>query len=202
MNILAIDSTGENLVVALSVKGGIFEKITYDGAKKHNSNILVVLEDLLEKAGIGIKDVDYYAAVAGPGSFTGIRIGVSTINALAFASDKKCVAINSLEELAYPYNYDTFYTAVDCGHDSFYYAKFARRYDNMIELGEMTGSELDSENCVVIKKTSPSNPKSLIAIAADKINRGEFSTLAPLYLKKSQAEREYERKNMDKMGIK
>ena len=68
----------------------------------------------------------------------------------------------------------------------------------MTELGEMTSRELNDQNCLVIKKTIPSSPDNLIGVAKTKIAKGEFSALAPLYLKKSQAEREMEAKNMDK----
>lgn len=198
MNILAVDATAENLVVALSKNDKIFSRTTYEGAKRHNSLILLLIEELLIEAALSIKDVDYFAAVVGPGSFTGIRIGVSSVNALALASGKETVAINSLEELAYPYHEKEFITAIDCRHDCYYYAGFKDCFENMTELGEITSSELDLQNCLVVKKTFPSSPDNLIGVAKAKIAKGEFSALAPLYLKKSQAEREMEAKNMDK----
>ena len=72
----------------------------------------------------------------------------------------------------------------------------------MVDIGEITSEELDKKDCKVIKKDSPSNPENLIAICKSKIQSGDLGVLAPLYLKKSQAERELEAKNMDKMGIK
>lgn len=198
MNILAVDATAENLVVALSKNDEIFSRTTYDGAKKHNSQILVLLEELLKEAALSIGDIDYFAAVVGPGSFTGIRIGVSSVNALAYACGRETVAINSLEELAYSYREKELIAAIDCRHDCYYYARFKDGFENMTELGEISSSDLDKQNCLVIKKTSPSSPDNLIGVAKAKIAKGEFGALAPLYLKKSQAEREMETKNMDK----
>ena len=201
MKILAVDTAWDNMVVALSVDGIIYSETSFDGAKKHNSLILPMIDRLLEKADVKIGEVDYFAAVVGPGSFTGIRIGVSTVNALAFANNKNCVAINALEEIAYPYCDTEFYTAIDCRHSCYYYGKFNGGFDNMVSMGEITATELDEAKCRVVKKTSPSDPNALIEISKAKIAKGEWGALVPLYLKKSQTEREYEAKNMDKTDM-
>ncbi|MDE6869497.1 MAG: tRNA (adenosine(37)-N6)-threonylcarbamoyltransferase complex dimerization subunit type 1 TsaB, partial [Clostridia bacterium] len=201
MKILAVDTAWDNMVVALCSDGKVYSETSLDGAKKHNSLILPMIDRLLEKANIKISEVDCFAAVVGPGSFTGIRIGVSSVNALAFACNKNCVAINALEELAYPCCDKEFYTAIDCRHNCYYYGKFSGGFDNMISMGEITAQELDSAKCKVIKKILPSDPNALIEIAKSKFAKGETGALVPLYLKKSQAEREYEAKNMDKTDI-
>ncbi|MDE6189860.1 MAG: tRNA (adenosine(37)-N6)-threonylcarbamoyltransferase complex dimerization subunit type 1 TsaB [Clostridia bacterium] len=197
MKILALDSTSENMVIALSIDNKIYSFIGEAESKKHNSQVLPQIDKLLSEAQIDIKDVDYFACVIGPGSFTGIRIGVSSVNALSFALGKKCVAITSFEELAYGVDADKFYCAIDCRHDCFYYAKFAESFKNQLESGEMTAASLKEKNNVVYK-VGASRPEALIGIAKSKIAAGEFAELAPLYLKKSQAEREYDMKNMDK----
>ncbi len=198
MKILAVDTAWDNMVVALCADGKIYSETSLDGAKKHNSLILPMIDKLLDKAGIKIGEVDCFAAVVGPGSFTGIRIGVSTVNALAFARNKNCVAINALEELAYSCTDKEFYTAIDCRHNCYYYGKFNGGFDNMVSMGEISATELDEVNCRVIKKILPSDPNALIEIVKSKVAKGEIGALVPLYLKKSQAEREYEAKNMDK----
>ncbi len=201
MKILAVDTAWDSMVVALSVDGKIYSETSLDGAKKHNSLILPMIDRLLDKAGIKISEVDNFAAVVGPGSFTGIRIGVSTVNALAFACNKNSVAINALEEIAYYCADKEFYTAIDCRHNCYYYGKFNGGFDNMVSMGEISATALDEAKCRVLKKTLPSDPNALIEIAKSKIAKGETGALAPLYLKKSQAEREYEARNMDKTDI-
>lgn len=201
MKILAVDTAWDSMVVALSVDGKIYSETSLDGAKKHNSLILPMIDRLLDKAGIKISEVDNFAAVVGPGSFTGIRVGVSTVNALAFACNKNSVAINALEEIAYYCADKEFYTAIDCRHNCYYYGKFNGGFDNMVSMGEISATELDEAKCRVLKKTLPSDPNALIEIAKSKIAKGETGALAPLYLKKSQAEREYEARNMDKTDI-
>lgn len=200
MNILAIDTTSDNMTVALSVKGKIFSKIGRAESKKHNSQILPFIDEVLAEAKISLGEVDHFACVVGPGSFTGIRIGVSSVNALAFALSKKCVPITALEELAFGVCEKDFYCAIDCRHDNFYYARFNGDYTNTVEIGEITLAELEKKEKVIFKD-GPSDPCALIEIAKHKIEMGKFEMLSPLYLKKSQAEREYDDKhNMDKIG--
>ena len=199
MNILAVDTTSENMVIAVCKNDEIFSRIGKAESKRHNSQILPVIDEVLEEAKLSLSDIDYLACVVGPGSFTGIRIGVSSINALAFALSKKCVAITAFEELAFEIKEDDFYCAIDCRHDNFYYARFKSDYTNMIEIGETTLSKLEKKDKVIFKN-GPSDPNALIEIAKFKIKSGKFEKLSPLYLKKSQAEREYDNKNMDKMG--
>ena len=200
MNILAVDTANENMVIALLVENKIYSRIGNLESKKHNSLIIPFIDEVLIDAKIDISQVDYFACVVGPGSFTGIRIGVSSVNALAFALGKKCVSITSLEEVAFDVKADDFYCAIDCRHNNFYYARFNNDFTNQIEIGEITLSELEIKKNVVYK-TKHSNPNSLIGIAKYKIQNNRFEKPSPLYLKKSQAEREYESKNnMDNLG--
>lgn len=198
MKILAIDTTSENLVIAFYDGQKTYSFISQEGSKRHNSLLMPSVDSILNEAKCDIKDVDCFACVVGPGSFTGIRIGVSTVKALAFALGKKVVAITSFEELAYGIKDKEFYVAIDCRHNSYYYAKFIDSYNNQIECGEISGKDLDSKNCLVIEKSTHSNPDNLIGIAQEKIAQNDLGILTPFYLKKSQAEREYEEKHMDK----
>ena len=66
----------------------------------HSETILPMIEQALASAGLEISDIDLFACSGGPGSFTGVRIGVATLKGLAFGSDKPCVAVSTLEALA------------------------------------------------------------------------------------------------------
>lgn len=196
--ILIIDTTSEQMCIACSNGEKVFSTLPDSGSKKHNSNILPSVDFTLKKAGLKIDEIDVFGCVVGPGSFTGIRIGVATVKALAFATGKKCVSITSFEELAYSENDSQVTVAIDCRHNSYYVAKFENSSLNPVFVGELSEEELSKQNCKVIKKSGASNPDKLIAIAKMKIQANEFSELVPYYLKKSQAEREYDAKNMDK----
>lgn len=189
MNILALDVTGNNLVVALYNGKDTLSEIPQATGKRHNSLVMPAIETILDKANMTIKDIDVFACVVGPGSFTGIRIGIATIKALSFATNKPCVALNSLEEMAYGKDGD-FYTLIDALHDNYYAAKFAGSWENIQELSCKHIDEIKKDNLTLYFKEEDSKPENLIAIALAKANKGDFTTLEPVYLRKSQAERD------------
>lgn len=198
MKILVVDATSDEMCIALYDGEKTFSFVSHAGSKKHNSLIMPAIDETLKKAGLKIDEIDVFGCVVGPGSFTGIRIGVATVKALAFATGKKCVSITSFEELACGENESEVIAAIDCRHNSYYAAKFEKSSLAPVFVGEMSEEELSAQNCKVIKKSGASNPDKLISIAKAKIEANEFSELVPYYLKKSQAEREYDLKNMDK----
>ena len=189
MNILALDVTGENLVVALYNGENLTYEIPKATGKRHNSLVMPTIEKLLNEFAMDIKDIDVFACVVGPGSFTGIRIGIATIKALSFATNKPCVAINALEELAYGKDGD-FYTLIDALHDNYYAAKFSGSWENLTELSCKHIDEIKKDNSPLFYKETDSNPENLIASAIKKAEKKEFVSLEPIYLRKSQAERE------------
>lgn len=88
MLILGVDTTRDRLVAVLSDENKTYYKVSDEGNKKHTSKLLPVIDELLSENGFTLDDVAAFSAVTGPGSFTGIRVGVSTINALSFAKEK------------------------------------------------------------------------------------------------------------------
>ena len=100
MNILAFDSTAKTASVALARDGKILADFFVDSGKTHSEILLPMAEDVLARAHVQISEIDYFAVTAGPGSFTGVRIGVATIKGLAFGKNKPCVAVSTLEALA------------------------------------------------------------------------------------------------------
>lgn len=70
--------------------------------KTHSQKILPQIDSLFALSDLDISDIDCFAAAIGPGSFTGVRIGVATIKGMAMALSKPCVAVSTLEALAYP----------------------------------------------------------------------------------------------------
>ena len=67
----------------------------------HSTTLLPMIRHMLDTAGVSVADIDCLACSVGPGSFTGIRIGIATVKGLAFGTDKPCVGVSSLEALAY-----------------------------------------------------------------------------------------------------
>ena len=100
MKILAIDTSGPACSVALAADGKLLGEIVMNSALTHSETVMPAVDELLSREGIGCAGIDRFAAVAGPGSFTGVRIGVCVVKALAHAAGKPCVCVNALEALA------------------------------------------------------------------------------------------------------
>ena len=101
MLILAFESSAKAASVALCRDGELVAEYTQCTALTHSRTLLPMAEDMLKNTGLTMKDVDVFACAAGPGSFTGIRIGVATVKGLAWASEKPCVGVSTLEAMAW-----------------------------------------------------------------------------------------------------
>lgn len=99
MKILAIDTTTKKATVALSMDDNIYIK-EVDNEITHSEKLLPLLDEVLNKCNLTLKDIDLFATTLGPGSFTGVRIGIATIKAIAKVTNKKIFGTTSLELLA------------------------------------------------------------------------------------------------------
>lgn len=101
MLILAFESSAKAASVALCRDGHLVSQYSQCSGLTHSRTLLPMAEDMLKNAELTLRDVDLIAVAHGPGSFTGIRIGVSTVKGLAWAGDKPCVGISTLEAMAW-----------------------------------------------------------------------------------------------------
>lgn len=101
MYVLGIDSSGLVATVALQRDDILMAEYTIHNKKTHSQTLLPMIRDMMEMAGVEIGEVDGIAVAAGPGSFTGLRIGASTAKGLAQALRIPIAAVPSLEGLAY-----------------------------------------------------------------------------------------------------
>ena len=99
MKILAIDTTTKKAAVALKIDDKIYSK-EIDNEITHSEKLLPLLDQVLSEVGVNLKDIDLYAITLGPGSFTGVRIGIATVKAIAKVTNKKIFGTTSLELLA------------------------------------------------------------------------------------------------------
>lgn len=99
MKILAIDTTTKKATVALKTEDKIYLK-EENNEITHSEKLLPLLDATLNEANIKLNDIDLYAITMGPGSFTGVRIGIATIKAIAKVTNKKIFGVTSLELLA------------------------------------------------------------------------------------------------------
>ncbi|NLK39638.1 MAG: tRNA (adenosine(37)-N6)-threonylcarbamoyltransferase complex dimerization subunit type 1 TsaB [Clostridiales bacterium] len=98
--ILAIDSTATVATVAVTRGRQLMSVSTSDTGHTHSETLLPMIESMLRNLHISIEDIGLFACATGPGSFTGVRIGVSIIKGLAFGRDIPCVSVSPLEALA------------------------------------------------------------------------------------------------------
>ena len=97
MLVLALDTTTRQGSVALARDGGVISSFAGDAAVTHGERLPGDLVRVLEKHGLGTGDVDLFAVAAGPGSFTGLRIGIATMQGLAMANGKPLAGVATLD---------------------------------------------------------------------------------------------------------
>jgi tRNA threonylcarbamoyladenosine biosynthesis protein TsaB len=98
---LAINTAGKVASVAISDGLNIISQISYNSGKFHSQIVIPLCTDLLKHTELSIDDIDVFAVANGPGSYTGIRIGIAAIKGMAYAKNKPCCGVSSLEALAY-----------------------------------------------------------------------------------------------------
>lgn len=100
---LAIDTSDETASVALSSEGVVVAELTWNAERNHTAELMPNLIHLLHQAKSNLKDVDGLIVAKGPGSFNGLRVGMSVAKGLAFALSAPLVGISTLEVGAWPY---------------------------------------------------------------------------------------------------
>jgi len=100
MKILAIDTATKSCSVALVDNGSLAAELTASTGETHSRHLMRTIQVVLKRSGIPLRAVEGFAVTRGPGSFTGLRIGISTAKGLAAALGKPVVGISSLAALA------------------------------------------------------------------------------------------------------
>ena len=100
MTVLAIESAGSVASVAILKDNRIVGEYSINTGTKHSETLLPMTDALIKSIGMEISDIDYIAVSVGPGSFTGLRIGISQVKAMAYAFNKLTVAVPTLKTLA------------------------------------------------------------------------------------------------------
>lgn len=101
MILLGMDTSAVAASVALWEDGRIIGESFVNVRLTHSQTILPMTQNLLNACGKDISQVDEFAVSVGPGSFTGLRIGISAVKGMAFGTGKRCVPVSTLEALAY-----------------------------------------------------------------------------------------------------
>ena len=102
MKILALESSAAAASVAVSVDGELIAQSFQRAGLTHSRTLMPMCRDLLANCGLTLEGMDVVAVAAGPGSFTGLRIGVAAAKGLAWPENKPCAGVSTLEAMAWP----------------------------------------------------------------------------------------------------
>lgn len=226
-----MDTSSDVASVAVTEDNRLLGEYTMNNKKKtHSQKLMVMIDVLLKDIEVDISEIDLFAVSHGPGSFTGLRIGVATAKALAHACQKPIIGISTLEALAYnlPFCEHIIVPVMDAGKNRVYAASYIWD-EGFRTLGEPEAMTIEEcvESCGELLETvfvgdgaavhmeyikeqlgeqaffAPANSleqraSSVACAAYEKYKNGEASSYTevnPVYLKKSQAERELEERN-------
>lgn len=215
MKFLIIDTSSKALYIALCTENKVFTCYENDLGHLHSETLLVKLDALLNQQNLTLKEMNYFCCSIGPGSFTGIRIGITTIRAFAQVYNKPVISVNSLELKAY--NIKTKGIAVpliNAVTDKYYCSAFFEGKE-ILSPFVYTTKELfcikdklpekfkDKDINFIIENQIeglenillPINPPDYVAFVKEKIKQGlqtDYNSMLPVYSALSQAEVTYE----------
>ena len=192
MLILAMESTAKAASVALVRDGVLAAQSTQCSGLTHSRTLLPMAEDLMKNAGVKLSEVDRFAVAHGPGSFTGVRIGVCMANALGAAHNKPVIAVDALETLANPYANETVCALIDARNGNGYGALY-RKGETLVApcacvIADFTANLPEPCRMVGTGTNDPKMPSAADVAKLAARREGERE-IAPMYLKLSQAER-------------
>lgn len=229
MKILALDSTAKTSSVAVLEDENLLGLFSANIQNTHSETLLPMVKSLLESLKLTNDDIDAYGVSEGPGSFTGVRIGSATIKGLAFAKNKPCVGVSTIEALHENLSdYDGIVCPImNARRGQVYTGAFldgnrilddtCMMLDDLIPMLEKTGAPIrfNGDGYDLVKgreiagfKETPEllryqNAYSVGLVALRKIKEGKYTTDEALrveYLRKPQAEREREERLGGKNG--
>ncbi|SPZ50541.1 UGMP family protein [Sarcina ventriculi] len=230
MLVLSVDSSYSTATCALIKDDKILAEINLNDKKQHSVILMRLIDSILKEYEIDINDIDAFIISRGPGSFTGLRIGMATLKGLAFASKKPLISVSTLDALAY--NSISFQGIIcpimDALRDNIYTCLYKNENNNLTPLIKEQCLNINELVTILKEQTLPiifvgdgvakhkeflqeNIPNSFFApnhsnfpkassvgeLGIKKINDGiieNIDSINPIYLRKSQAEREYEKR--------
>ena len=214
MRLLSIDTTSNVCSVAILDNDTLICELNSTDMKTHSEKLMPLIDEALSKAKLKLADIEAIACGIGPGSFTGIRIGIATVKAIAEVFELPVIGITSLETLAFATTGKTICSLIDAKNNQVYCGIFneehtlledyiaddihiaikaLKKYSNITFVGN--GADLHEEllrkefpDCNIVPNVVQS-AFHLGRCAITKKDAKNADTILPLYLRKSQAER-------------
>ncbi len=140
MTLLAVDTSAEAASVAVTDGDAVLAELIVTRRGTHSTRLMGMVRTALDAAGVSLADLDGLAVTRGPGSFTGLRIGISTVKGLALAADRPTVGISALDALAYPLSManDPVWALIDARKGEVYAAAYRFSPDGGVDKGPET----------------------------------------------------------------
>ena len=135
MKILSIDTASDVCGVSILENNNLIEKFDEITKESHSQKLMPIIENAFKKTNLTIDDIDLIVCDVGPGSFTGIRIGVATVKAFCDSKDITPIGISSLEALAYSIknNSNIICSIINAKNDNCYFALYEKNKDNTLQ---------------------------------------------------------------------
>ncbi|MDE7245871.1 MAG: tRNA (adenosine(37)-N6)-threonylcarbamoyltransferase complex dimerization subunit type 1 TsaB [Oscillospiraceae bacterium] len=136
MKILALETSAKAASCAVLEDGVPLAAVWQCTGLTHSRTLLPMAEDMLKNCDMQLNEIDAFAVAAGPGSFTGLRIGVAAVKGLAWALEKPCIPVSTLEGMAWPLAHlqGIIVCAMDARRKQIYNAVFQARNGTLIRL--------------------------------------------------------------------
>lgn len=156
MKILSIDTASDVCGVSILENKNLICNLDTNTGRTHSENLMPMIKKALENSNLTLKDIELISCDIGPGSFTGIRIGVSTAKAFNDSLDIPCVGISSLKSLAYNIKDEIkenefICSIIDCKNDNCYFALYEKKAGILENLIEPQAESIES--CLSILKS-------------------------------------------------
>ncbi|MCB2293207.1 tRNA (adenosine(37)-N6)-threonylcarbamoyltransferase complex dimerization subunit type 1 TsaB [Clostridium algoriphilum] len=234
MKILSLDSATQSATCAILDDNKVLGEITFNYKKQHSQILMPIIDELFRNTEMSIVDIDGFVASKGPGSFTGLRIGMATIKGLSQGTKKPFVTVSTLDSLAYnlAYTDGIICPILDALRDNVYTALYTFENCELNRISDYVNISIDElinmlkeKDCNISfvgdgtvkfkEKLITHLPKvyfapahlnlakasSLGELGLNLLSNGTFDDIyasVPIYLRKPQAEREYEEKMRQK----
>ena len=145
MIVLSIDSSSKVATVAILKDDVLLGEYILNDKREHSVILMPLIENLLKECNLSIDDIDGYVVSKGPGSFTGLRIGMATIKGMSFGNNKPYISISSLDALAY--NLISFNGIIcpimDALRENVYTALYKNNNDSLEKIMDYTALDID-----------------------------------------------------------
>lgn len=196
MKSLAIDTSIDRASVAISDTDQIIYYNCDESKHKQAENLILMIEDALEKTNITYQELSYIATCIGPGSFTGARVGISAANGLHFALNINLIGVMSLEAIALASKSKKILAILDAGrgqcYSQFYINSIAESAPKLMDKQNIKNYQKEWDIvgcCLEYQKNTTPNAKLIARSAYSKFTNNDIkkSTLKPLYIRQPDA---------------